>query len=371
MRIISAEISVIEVPLKVPFIVAYARYDVMPSVILTVRTDTGLVGYGEAVPDEHVTGETVASVVAALSEQLIPAIWDVEPSDLNAVHAAMDLALLGNGAAKAAIDIACYDLFGKATGLPIYALLGGRKPEAPMIAKVLSILEPEVLAEQAAAAVAQGFTHIKMKLGADQATDVERVRAVRAAVGPGIGIRVDANQGWRDVATSRRMIAAIEPFGIDWVEQPMIADDLAGFRQLRPHTSAVLMADEAVVTSGHLAQLVRDESVDMVNLKLMKSGGILPCNRLATQAALGNITAQIGSMLETSISSAAGYHLALANRNIVSTELSGPVAFVTEPGNLRFPLPYVDVTDRPGLGVDVDRDILSALTITAKELTRP
>lgn len=370
MKIISAEISVLEVPLKVPFIVAYARYNVMPTVILTLRTDTGLVGYGESVPDEHVTGESIASVVAALRDHLLPALWNVDPTNLNAVHAAMDAALLGNGAAKAALDIACYDLFGKQVGLPIYALLGGRKPEAPMIAKVLSILPPAELAEQASAAVTQGFTHLKMKLG-DPALDVERVRAVRDAVGPTIGIRVDVNQGWKDVATSRRMIAAIEPLDIDWIEQPIIADNLAGFRQLRPHTSVPLMADEGVITQAHVAQLVRDESVDMVNLKLMKSGGILPCNRLATQAALGGITAQIGSMLETSISSAAGYHLALAHSNIVSTELSGPVAFVTEPGNLHFPLPYVEITDRPGLGVDVDTDILASLTLSTQELTRP
>ncbi|MEB4613478.1 mandelate racemase/muconate lactonizing enzyme family protein [Leucobacter sp. M11] len=370
MRITSAEISVLEVPLKVPFIVAYARYDAMPTVILTLRTDTGLVGYGEAVPDEHVTGESIASVVAALRDQLLPALWDTDPTDINAVHAAMNRALLGNGAAKAALDIACYDLFGKHAGLPVYALLGGRKPEPPMIAKVLSILPPAELAEQATAAVAQGFTHLKMKLG-DPALDVERVRQVRAAVGPAVGIRVDVNQGWTDVATSRRMIAAIEPFGIDWVEQPFLAEHLAGFRQLRPHTAIPLMADEGVITSAHVAQLVRDESVDMVNLKLMKSGGILPCNRLATQAALGGITAQIGSMLETSISSAAGYHLALAHPNIVSTELSGPVAFLTEPGNLRFPLPFVDITNRPGLGVDVDVDILASLTLHTQELSRP
>ncbi len=368
MRIVSADIRVIEVPLRVPFIVSYARYDVMPSVIVSLRTDSGLVGYGEAVPDEHVTGETVESVVAAIAGHLLPALRDADPRNLNLVHERMDRALVANGAAKAALDIACWDLLGKHAGMPVHALLGGRRPEQPMIAKVLSILPPDRVAAQATEAVSQGFTHLKMKLGSDTEQDVARVAAVRAAVGDGIRIRVDANQGWRDVPTARRMIAAIEPYGIDWIEQPIAADDLDGFRRLRPHTNAVIMADEAVITAGDLARLVRDESVDMVNLKLMKSGGILPCQRLATQAALGGLAVQIGSMLETSVSSAAGYHLALAHPNIVSTELSGPVAFSDEPGDLHFPLPYVDITDRPGLGVTLDPAALDRLTVSAKEL---
>lgn len=369
MRIVSADIRVIEVPLKVPFIVSYARYDVMPSVMLTLRTDTGLVGIGEAVPDEHVTGETVESVVAALSQHLLPALRDTDPRNLNQVHDRMDTALVANGAAKAAVDIACWDLLGKHASLPVHALLGGRKPEQPMIAKVLSILPPAEVAAQASAAIADGFTHLKMKLGTDTVQDVARVAAVRTAVGSEVRIRVDANQGWRDVATARRMIAAIEPYDIDWIEQPIAADDLDGFRRLRPHTSAVIMADESVITRGDLARLIRDESVDMVNLKLMKSGGILPCQRLATQAALGGLAVQVGSMLETSVSSAAGYHLALAHPNIVSTELSGPVAFSDEPGDLHFPLPYVDITDRPGLGVTLDPAAIDRLTVSAKELT--
>lgn len=368
MRIVSADIRVIEVPLKVPFIVSYTRYDVMPSVILVLHTDTGLVGYGEAVPDEHVTGESVESVVTALERHLFPALRDADPRNLNIVHERMSLALVANGAAKAAIDIACYDLLGKHCGLPIHALLGGRRPEAPMIAKVLSILGPDELAAQAREAVGLGFTHLKMKLGSDPDQDVARVRAVRKAVGPEIGIRVDANQGWHDVATARRVIAAIQAYDLDWIEQPIAADDLLGFRRLRPHTDAVIMADEAVVTEGDLARLLFDQSVDMVNLKLMKSGGIFPCQRLATQAAIGGLSVQVGSMLETSISSAAGYHLALAHRDIVSTELSGPVSFALEPGDLRFPLPHVEITDRPGLGVELDYDILDSLTVSAKEL---
>lgn len=368
MRITRAEISVVDMPLKVPFIISYTRNDVIPSVILTLRTDTGLVGYGEAVPDEHVTGETIGSIVYALEHCLLPTLRGIDPSDLSLVHERMSRALIGNGAAKAAIDIACYDLLGKRAGLPVYTLLGGRRLEAPMIAKVLSILSPEEVAAQARGAITEGYTHLKLKLGASRSQDIAIVRAVREAVGTDIRIRVDANQGWGDVPTSYSMITALEPYGIDWFEQPLSADDLAGWRRLRERTGAVLMADETLVAQDDLERLMRDSSVDMINLKLMKSGGIHPCDRLATQAELGGMTAQLGSMLETSIGSAAGFHLALANRNIVSTELPGPVDFTVDPGDLHFTPPNVEITDRPGLGIDVDVEVLASLTVRRREV---
>ncbi|WP_139006226.1 mandelate racemase/muconate lactonizing enzyme family protein [Arthrobacter crystallopoietes] len=364
MKISRATIAFIDVPLLEPFVVSYATYGSMPSIILTLETDDGLVGYGESVPDGHITGETPTGTVEALKTELVPAILGMDPRDITAIHQRLDQVLRGCGAAKAAVDIACWDLAGKAAGRPIYALLGGRRAEQPSIARVMSILEPEVLAEQAVQARSEGYRHLKMKLGSGDGQDIERVRAVRSAIGDDLAIRVDANQGWGDPATARVMIRALEPFGIDWIEQPILADDIDGFRLLRQDTSARLMADESVVDADDLARFVRDRSVDMVNLKLMKSGGITPCHRLATQAELGGLKVQIGSMLETSIASAAGFHLALSHPNIVSTELSGPMKFAKEPGDLQYVLPDVQITERPGLGVEVDTDILAELTVS-------
>lgn len=368
MRISRATITLLDVPLLEPFVVAYASYASMPSIILTLETDDGIVGYGESVPDAHITGETPIGTLEALKSELVPAVTGMDPRDITAVHRRLNQALKGCGAAKAAIDIACWDLAGKAAGRPVYALLGGRRPEQPTIARVMSILSPEVLAGQAVQAREEGYRHLKMKLGSTDGQDIERVRAVREAIGNDLSIRVDANQGWADPATARTMIRKLEPFDIDWFEQPILADDLDGFRLLRSHTGARLMADEAIVNAQDLATVVRDRSVDMVNLKLMKSGGITPCHRLATQAELGGLSVQIGSMLETSVASAAGFHLALSHPNIVSTELSGPMRFANEPGNLRYEIPEVHVSDRPGLGVDVDLDVLAELTVTECEV---
>ena len=165
------------------------------------------------------------------------------------------------------------------------------------------------------------------------------------------------------------MIRALESFDIDWVEQPILADDLDGFRLVRQGTGMRLMADESVVDSRDVAHFVRDRSVDMINLKLMKSGGITPCHRLATQAELGGLKVQIGSMLETSIASSAGFHLALSHPNIVSTELSGPMRFAKEPGDLKYVVPDVQITEKPGLGVEVNVDVLAELTVSECEVS--
>ena len=142
MKISRATITLIDVPLLEPFVVSYATYDSMPSIILALETDDGTIGYGESVPDGHITGETPGGVVEALKTELIPAVLGLDPRDITAVHQQLNRALKGCGAAKAAVDIACWDLAGKAAGRPIYALLGGRRPEQPTIAKVLSILPP-------------------------------------------------------------------------------------------------------------------------------------------------------------------------------------------------------------------------------------
>lgn len=354
MHITKIELYTISLPLVEPFIVSYTAYDTMPAIIIKVHTNTGIIGYGESVPDEHVTGESVASVHAALKDQLIPAVLGEDPRNIQHIHTKMAEALVLNGAAKAAIDIACYDILGKVSGLPVYALLGGRKKEDPMIPIVLSILEPDVLAEQAKEAMDAGYKEVKMKLGTDPIEDVQRVRAVREAVGPHIPIKVDANQGWKTVPTARQVMLDLEPYRLSWVEQPLPKGDHTFFKRLKEHTSIPLMADESLVEAQDLRTFLLDESVDFINIKLMKSGGIYPAHKLATQAELFGIHCQIGSMVESSIASAAGFHVATSKQNIIATEISGPTRFSIDTGNLSYNIPYVQLPNTPGLGIEID-----------------
>lgn len=368
MKIKQIEIYHIDMPLKEPFIIAYTSFETMPAIVVKVITDIGVVGYGESVPDEHVTGESVYTVFTALKHHLIPAILHKDPRNIQEIHNKMNQTLVQNGAAKAALDIACYDILGKVSNLPIYSLLGGRKKEEAMIPRVMSILEPNVLAQQAQAALHEGYKEIKMKLGTDPVKDVARVKAVREAVGNQLLIRVDVNQGWENVQLAKRTIKDLEPYDISWIEQPINQEDASMFKRLKESTNIPLMADESMITTQNLRTFINDESVDYINIKLMKSGGIYPVYKLATQAELFGISCQIGSMVESSIASAAGFHVALAKYNIISTEISGPTKFVKEPGNLRYNLPFVEIFDKPGLGIEVDETTLKELTIKKEVL---
>lgn len=368
MNIKKVTIYKVDIPLKEPFIISYASFDMMPAIIIRMETDDGLVGYGESVPDEHVTGESVHSVFAALKHNLIPAVKGLDPRNLGRIHDMMNQQLVGNGAAKAAVDIACYDILGKYSQLPIYTLLGGRKEAQPVIPKVLSILEPEVLAEQAEAAVAEGYRDIKMKLSPDYKKDIKRVRAVREAVGNEVTIRVDVNQGWQNVQHAEAAMQQLAPLHVSWVEQPIAQENVSMFQVLHERTSIPLMADESLIMSQDLRTLAEHRSIDYINIKLMKSGGIFPSHKLATQAELFGIHCQIGSMVESSIGSAAGFHVSLSKQNIVSTELSGPTKFTTDVGDLSYSLPYVNITDQPGLGITVDPSIVEELSSKKAEL---
>lgn len=364
MYITKVEIYHIDLPLKEPFIISYHRYDTMPAVIIKMHTNEGIIGFGESVPDEHVTGESVHSVISALKHNFVPAILGKDPRNIQQIHKLMDQALVLNGAAKAAVDIACYDILGKFSGLPVYSLLGGKKDTPLMIPRVLSILEPEILAEQAKEAVKEGYTELKMKLSTEPQKDILRVKAVREAVGDKILIRVDVNQGWKTVQIAKQTIKQLEPYNVSWVEQPINQMDVSFFKRLKEVCNIPLMADESMVTEQNLRTLIEDASVDYVNIKLMKSGGIYPAYKLATQAELFGINCQIGSMVESSIASAAGFHVAASKENIISTEISGPTKFTKEVGNLTYSLPYVHLPDLPGLGIEINEANLQACMIS-------
>ncbi|MCP2033644.1 L-alanine-DL-glutamate epimerase-like enolase superfamily enzyme [Planomicrobium sp. HSC-17F08] len=366
MKIVKAEIYSVEFPLKEPFIISYATYPNMPAVIVKLETDTGIIGYGEAVPDEHVTGEQVSGTYEILKNVLVPEILGQSPFDIEEIHHLMNAAIARNPAAKAAIDIACYDLMGKAAGQPVYNLIGGQAHKHLQYPKVLSIEAPEIMAEKAKRAMDEGFSSLKLKVGgSDSATDIARIYAVRQAVGPAMPIRIDVNQGWKTVGHAVQTINQLADAHLTWIEQPIRMGDIRGLADVRRKTSTPIMADESVQTMEDVLEIIRLEAADYINIKLMKCGGIFPAIQMAKAAEAAGIIAQIGSMVESSVGSAAGYHAVMARRNIQSAELTGPLLFSEEIGNLDYQLPYVHLSGEPGLGIRVDENQLQKLTVAS------
>lgn len=359
MKITHFELYAIHLPLKKPFKVAYQTFDVMPSIILKIHMDEGITGFGEAVPDEHVTGESLVSSYELL-KQLLRELIGMNPFHIESIHLKMNAFITANPSIKAAVDIACYDIMGKKTGLPIYQLIGGRTKTTLDYAKVISIGPLDEILAQSEQAVKEGYQVIKLKVGSHLTDDVNHINALREHLADNIEIRVDANQGYKDDSNVQKLQ---ELKGISWLEQPFNAPDYKKHAHLKKMMKVPLMLDESVKNTDDFILALDYQAIDLLNVKLMKTGGIYPAMQLIHLAESHGVVCQIGSMVESSIGSAAGYHLAMAKHNVQSTELTGPLLFSKDIGDLNYEVPYVLLSDRPGLGITIDEDVLKELTI--------
>ena len=358
------EIFPIRLPLHEPFAVAYVTQEEIPTVLVRITTTDGAVGWGEATPDPNVTGETYHSTVAVLEHDLAPAVLGLDARDREGIVRAMDARVAAVPAAKAAIDIAVHDLVAKAAGLPLWALLGGRSKEHLTISRVVSIKAPDEMAADALRHVADGFETVKLKVGdaRNWRLDVARVAAVREAIGPEIGIKIDVNQGWGTPGVAIPAIRAILASAPDYVEQPVDQHDIAALAEVRRATGATIMADECVHGVREMARVVELRAADLVNIKLMKTGGLLNAMRVNAIAEAAGIGGQIGTMVESSIASAAGLHFAMAHANVRTVEMGGPLMISADIGNLRscYDRNRITLPDAPGLGVELDEAAIEA-----------
>jgi L-alanine-DL-glutamate epimerase-like enolase superfamily enzyme len=360
-RITGVEIAAVNLPLLEPFVVSYGTFQDLATVLVRLETDAEVTGWGEGTPDPHVTGETVEGVVATL-RHLAPALLGRNPLDRSAAMRLLGSRLAGMPTAKAALDIALHDLAGRSVGLPVWALLGGRAREAVSISRVVSRKSPEAMAMDASRHVAAGFRTVKLKVGdaRDIRGDVQRVAAVREAVGPDIGIKIDVNGGWHTAGAAIAAARGIVPYHPDYIEQPVGRRDLEGMAEVRRLCGVPVMADEAVLDARDALLAVRLRACDLINIKLMKCGGLLAALTLDAVAETAGVGSQIGTMVESSVASAAGLHLALALHNAATVEMGGPIMLAEDVGGLRayYEHDWVTIPDGPGLGVEPDEAIL-------------
>jgi L-alanine-DL-glutamate epimerase-like enolase superfamily enzyme len=357
MRITGVEVIPIKLPLIEPFVISYGVFPNVESALLRIETDAGVTGWGEATPDPIVTGETFRGVVETL-RLLTPLLIGRDPFDRTAAMCQLDAVVGGNSTAKAAIDIALHDLVGRALGVPVWALLGGRAKEHLTISRVVSLKAPDAMAADAVRHVEDGFRTVKLKIGVadDVRTDIRRVATVREAVGDDIRIKLDVNQGWVTAGAAIQGARGVAAYFPDYIEQPVAAHDLDALAEVRRATGVSIMADEAIHDAHDLLRAVTLRACDLVNIKLMKCGGFLGALRLSAVAETAGLTCQVGTMVESSIASAAGLHLALALHNVQTVEMGGPLMLAEDIGPLRahYNRDRITLPDGPGLGIEPD-----------------
>ncbi|WP_101295828.1 mandelate racemase/muconate lactonizing enzyme family protein [Halegenticoccus soli] len=349
-----------EIPLEEPFVTALKPIPELERVLVEVETDDGVVGLGEGAPAYEVTGETQGSTAAVLEDVLAPLILGEDPIDVERVTRRMWALVDGAPSAHAAIELALQDIRGKRADLPLFKLLGGDAAEATIdVPKVLSIKSPAEMAADAVEAVEAGYEQIKIKVGADPATDIDRVASIAEAVPSDVSLKADANQGWGDAKTAMRALDGIAEF-VDVIEQPVDKENVDDLAFLREHVDVPVMPDESVETAHDAVELVKRGAGDIYNIKLMKTGGITEAVRLNAVAAADGRPTQLGSMVEGHVGTAAGVHFVTAFENVVWNEMVGP--FMTTDGitDLDADVPRISVGG-PGLGVTVDRERLRAL----------
>ena len=354
MKITNIRLGMLRVPLKTPFKTALRTVETVEDIVVVMETDDGRVGYGEAPATAVITGDTHGSIIEAITRVIRPRLIGQDISNLNQITQIIQNSLERNYSAKAAVEIAVYDLWGQLYDAPLYRMLGGGDPVITTDITI-SVDYIDKMVADSLDAVNRGFESLKIKVGKDIGVDIERVKAIYAAVEGRALLRLDANQGW----TAKQAVYALntlEDAGVllELVEQPVKAHDLEGMRYVTERVHTPIMADESVFGPMEVVELIRMRAADIINIKLMKTGGISNAIRIADIAALHGIECMIGCMLESSISVAAAVHVAVAKSNVITkVDLDGPSLCLFNPveGGVIFNESEITVTDAPGLGI--------------------
>ena len=319
MKITDIKVQTVEVPLREPFRISLGIITHAKSAIVTVETDEGLIGYGEGSPGVLITGENLDGTVASI-ELMKKELIGMDPTDLEAVCCVMNRSQAHAPCGKTAIEMACYDLLGQKTGLPVYKLLGGLSNTMETDITV-SIDQPEKMAAKAKMWVEKGFNTIKTKVGTGMEEDLARVRAIREAVGPNIKIRVDANQGWA-AKEAVQIIERLNEYNLELVEQPVPYHDIEGLEYVTKHTNVLIMSDESCFTAVDALRLVERRAIDVLNIKLMKCGGIREAIKINAICEAAGIQCMLGCMAEeTNVGVTAVASLGAAMKNITRADL--------------------------------------------------
>ncbi len=353
MKIKHLEAWPVTMRLSEPYTISYETIESTTNVFLRLETEQGVVGYGCAAPDLQITGETSESVLRTINDIISPSIKGSDALRPAMLLERLDPLLKSNPSALAAVDMALHDILGKVSSLPIWKLLGGFRDRIRTCVTIGILPEPETLA-RAKDWLSQGFRSLKIKGGINVDSDIQRVLKVREAVGPEIELRFDANQGFT-VEQALKFVKETRNAHLELIEQPTPKTELDQLGKVTGSAHIPVMADESLMTLRDAFRLARRKLADMVNIKLMKVGGIAEALQINSVARAAGLEVMVGCMDESALSIAAGVHFALARPNVTYADLDGHIGLVGDPAQGAVILRHGTLfpNEKPGLGFDI------------------
>jgi o-succinylbenzoate synthase len=355
MKIKSVSAYPLDLKLKEPFAIANETMYIGENVFIKIETDEDIIGWGCATPDS-VTSETKETVMDCFNNILKDILLSEDPTRINFLNDVIEDKIKGSPSLRAGVNMALYDILGKKADLPLYKLLGGYRDKVET-SVTIGLNPVDVMVGKAKEFVKKGFTCLKVKCGMDPDQDIEVVLAIRNSVGPKIKIRMDANEGY-SLEKALRVIETLEKLGadIELLEQPTPAKYLYALKEVTAQCTVPIMADETALTLRDSLKAVKMEIADMINIKLMKIGGITNAIKANTFAEIAEIPVMIGCMNESMGAMAAGVHFACAFKNVQYADLDSALDFEEDivKGGASYKDGFVVPSDKPGLGIEVD-----------------
>ena len=348
------ELYKLSIPLIEPFTTSLGTETSADNVLVKIFTEEGIIGFGECSPYMPINGESTDTCMV-VGKYFAKALIGKDALQIEDCIRLMDKIIYGNASIKSAFDMAIYDIASQHAGVPLYKFLGGENNKVIVTDYTVSIDEPQKMAADALKIKNEGYPAIKVKLGLDGKKDVERIRAIRAAVGNEIPLRIDANQGWK-VKEAIETLNALKEFDIQHCEEPIARWKFMKLPKVKKNSPIPIMADECCGDEHDAERLIELKACDYMNIKLGKSGGIFKALKMVRLAEAANIHLQVGAFLESRLAMTAFAHFALCSPIIEHYDFDTALMFSEDPvtGGIKYEKNgVVKVPEVVGLGATI------------------